>query len=71
MDAQRMKIQLGKAIARERTAQGLSQRQLALMSGTTQTHISKIERAEIDVRIVSLLLISDALGIDVRDFFSC
>ena len=66
-----MRIQLGKAVERERKAQNLSQRQLALMSGTTQTHISKIENATIDVRISSLIRIADALDIDVRHFFSC
>lgn len=62
--------QLGKAVERERKAQNLSQRQLALMAETTQAHISGIENATCDVRIGSLIRISEALGIEVRNFFS-
>ena len=70
MDSRAKRKQIGKAVARNRNAQHLSQRQLAEMAHTTQAEISKIENGTIDCGIDVLLRISDALGIEVRELFS-
>lgn len=64
------KKQLGRAVERERSKQKLTQRQLAYMADTTQAEISKIENATSDVKVSTLIRISEALGIEVREFFS-
>ncbi len=64
------KRQIGKAIQRNRKAQKLSQRKLAAMASTTQTEICKIENGELNFGINVLLRISEALDVDVREFFS-
>ena len=70
MDMATKKKQLGRAVERERSKQKLTQRQLAYMADTTQTEISKIENATSDVKVSTLIRISEALGIEVREFFS-
>lgn len=62
--------QLGKAVARERKAQHLSQEMLGKMANTTQTEISNIKNAKTNVSIVTLIKISEALNIETREFFS-
>lgn len=70
MDEHAKLKQLGKAVARTRKAQRLSQRALALMANTTQTEISKIENGGIDCGIVMLIRVSEALGVETRELFS-
>ena len=70
MDMATKKKQLGRAVERERSKQKLTQRQLAYMADTTQAEISKIENATSDVNVSTLIRISEALGIEVREFFS-
>ena len=70
MDMATKKKQLGRAVERERSKRKLTQRQLAYMADTTQAEISKIENATSDVKVSTLIRISEALGIEVREFFS-
>lgn len=48
-----------------RKHKGLSQRELAAMAGVPQSHISKIERGDVDLRLSSLIEISRALDLEV------
>ena len=45
---------------------GLTQKELAKHAGTHQSRISKIESAELDVRLSTMIQIADALNADVR-----
>ena len=58
---------LGERVRTLREAQGLSQRKLALMAGTNQTHLWQIETGRINVGIDLLQRLAAALGVRVRD----
>lgn len=61
------KQRLGAQIRTQREKQGLSQRKLALMVGSNQTHIWQIETGKVSVGIELLCRIADSLGIKVKD----
>ncbi len=61
------KERLGAAIRMHREEQGLSQRKLALMVGSNQTHIWQIETGKVSVGVELLCRIADSLGIKVKD----
>jgi transcriptional regulator with XRE-family HTH domain len=52
-----------------RKQQGISQKSLADMSGTTQQQIALIENGKTDPRISTLDKIADALGVGLKDLF--
>ena len=58
---------LGAAIRKNREKQGLSQRKLALMIGSNQTHIWQIETGKVSVGIELLCRIAYSLSTKVRD----
>ncbi len=53
--------QIAERVAERRAAQGLSQRELAALCGTTQSAIARLERGGRPPRIDTLLRIADAL----------
>ncbi|HOF88881.1 MAG TPA: helix-turn-helix transcriptional regulator [Armatimonadota bacterium] len=57
-------------ISSKRKALGYTQAQLALLVGTDQSHISKIENAHIDPATSLALRIAKALGSSVEQLFS-
>lgn len=59
-------VKLGRAIRRARLDQGLSQFKLALMIGTGQSYIYRIEAGRISIGIDKLIRIADALEVDVK-----
>ena len=67
MDNAQEKRSLGSRIVAERTLRGITQRQLALMTGTSRSHLWKIEIGAADVGIDVLIRIAGALGVPVRD----
>ena len=58
---------LGERIKALREQQGLSQRKLALMIGSNQTHIWQIENGTVNVGLDILCRLADALKVNVRD----
>lgn len=58
---------LGERIKALREQQGLSQRKLALMIGSNQTHIWQIENGNVNVGLDLLCRLADALEVNVRD----
>ena len=48
-----------------RKRKGISQRKLSALSGVPQSHISKIEKGGVDLRISSLMAISHALDLEL------
>lgn len=48
-----------------RIARNLSQRDLSKLAGVPQSHISKIERNQVDLRLSSLIALANALDLEV------
>ena len=70
MNAKDKRAALGIAIRRRREEQGLSQQRLALMRGSSKSHIWRIETGRVSVGIDDLIRIADALDARVGDFIS-
>ncbi len=66
MDIEQKRLALGEAIRARRESQGLSQERLALMVGSSKSHIWRIETGRVGVGIDDLSRIADALGTEVR-----
>ena len=66
MDNATEKRVIGARIRAERTQCGISQRQLALMTGTSRSYLWKIETGAAGVGIDVLIRIAEALDVRVR-----
>lgn len=67
MDNVREKRLLGSRIRAVRTEQGISQRQLALMTGISRSYLWKVETGTADIGIDVLICIAHALDVPVRE----
>ena len=67
MDNAKEKRAIGSRIRAERAAHGISQRQLALMTGTSRSYLWKIETGAADMGIDVLIRIARALDVRVGD----
>lgn len=67
MDNAKEKQSLGSRIVAERAKRGVTQQQLALMTGTSRSYLWKIEIGAADVGIDVLIRIARALDVPVRD----
>ena len=67
MNTDERRKRLGERIKALREKQGLSQRKLALMIGSNQTHIWQIENGTVNVGLDILCRLADALEVNVRD----
>lgn len=67
MNTDERRKRLGEHIKALREQQGLSQRKLALMIGSNQTHIWQIENGTVNVGLDILCRLADALEVNVRD----
>ena len=67
MSTDERRKRLGERIKALREQQGLSQRKLALMIGSNQTHIWHIENGTVNVGLDILCRLADALEVNVRD----
>jgi HTH-type transcriptional regulator/antitoxin HipB len=54
------------AVKKGREAKGLSQRELSARTGVPQSHISKIESGNADIRLSSLTELARALDLEVK-----
>lgn len=70
MDIEQKRLELGKAIRERRESQGLSQEKLALMIGSSKSHIWRIETGRVGVGIDDLARIADALDAKVKDLLT-
>lgn len=66
MDIEQKRLELGKTIRARRESQGLSQEKLALMIGSSKSHIWRIETGRVGVGIDDLARIAGALDTEVR-----
>ncbi|MDY4480245.1 MAG: helix-turn-helix transcriptional regulator [[Pasteurella] aerogenes] len=57
--------QLGLSIKLERVRKGLSQEDLAELSGLHRTYIGMVERAERNISVINLVLTAKALDISI------
>ena len=67
MNSDERRKQLGACIRAQREQQGLSQRKLALMIGSNQTHIWHIEDGSVSIGLDLLCRIADSLDVKVAD----
>ena len=67
MDTDERRKRLGARIKALREQQGLSQRKLALMIGSNQSHIWQVENGTVNVGLDILCRLADALEVNVRD----
>ena len=65
MENAREKRRLGTKVRELRTAQGISQRQLALMTGISRSYLWKIETGTADIGIDVLIKVARALETQV------
>ena len=70
MDIEAKRAALGSGIRKRREEQSLSQEKLALMIGSSKSHIWRIETGRVGVGIDDLSRIAEALGTRVRDLVS-
>ena len=70
MDIDQKRAALGSAIRQRREGQGLSQYRLALMVGSSKSHIWRIETGRVGVGLDDLARIAEALDTEVRDLVS-
>jgi transcriptional regulator with XRE-family HTH domain len=61
---------LGDRVRDERTRLGLSQEELAHLSGLHRTYVGSVERGERNISIGSLYTLSDTLGIAASDLLA-
>lgn len=64
-----IKLKIGKRIREIRVEKGYSQEKLALLSELDRTYIPSIENGKRNISIVVLNRITDALEIQLSDFF--
>ena len=57
--------QLVKSLKEARKQKGLSQRELSAKSGVPQSHISKIESGDVDLRVSSLIALARVLDLEL------
>ena len=70
MDLDQKRAALGTAIRQRREGQGLSQYRLALMVGSSKSHIWRIETGRVGVGLDDLARIAEALDVEVRELVS-
>lgn len=70
MNVDEKRVALGGAIRERRVEQGLSQQRLALMVGSSKSHIWRIETGRVGVGIDDLARIADALDTRVSKLIS-
>jgi len=60
----------GERVRELRKKKGLSQENLALVSGLDRTYIGGVERGERNISLVNIHAIADALGVPIRELFN-
>jgi transcriptional regulator with XRE-family HTH domain len=68
MDKDKEKVRLGLKIKQLRKGKGLTQKELADLSGESQNNISRWENGEVEPGWISIVALAKALGIDVSEF---
>ena len=61
--------QFGSAVRKRRLRLGLSQEDLANLSGLHRTYISSVERGQRNVSLVNIERLAESLGVDIQTLF--
>jgi len=69
-DKDKKLVRLGAAIRAKRKGLGISQEELAIISGVERSNMGKIERGENNVSILNLVRIADALDSKAADILT-
>jgi len=64
-DHERRYAEVGRMVAERRRQRGMSQQELAVLCGTTQSAIARLERGSRPPKLDTLLRIADALDADL------
>ena len=56
---------ISRRLREARSAKNLSQRELSKLAGVPQSHISRIESKQVDLRLTSLIAIAHALDLEL------
>lgn len=70
MNTDEKRVALGRAVRKRRESQGLSQARLALMVGSSKSHIWRIETGRVSVGVDDLARIAEALDTPVSSLFT-
>lgn len=62
-----IRVRLGQRIRELRLAKGMNQDEFAAAAGIHRTHPSKLENAQIDPQLSTLVKVATALGVEVGD----
>lgn len=62
-------MDIGQRIKDLRMSEGLSQNALAEKAGISQSHLRRVEQGLSDMTINHLVILCDALGLTIQDFF--
>ena len=62
-------ILFGRRLAELRKAQGVSQEQLALMSGVARSYVSGVERGQRNIALLNIVRLAQALGLPPAKLF--
>lgn len=65
--AQEVRVRLGKRIRELRLAKGMNQDEFAAAAGIHRTHPGKLENAQIDPQLSTLVKVARALGVEVEE----
>ncbi|MBP8114532.1 MAG: helix-turn-helix transcriptional regulator [Chitinophagaceae bacterium] len=61
-------IEMGKKIRATRRAKGISMRKLVTLCPLHKSSLSELENGKRDCHILTLKMLADVLGVDVKDF---
>lgn len=64
-----IRILVGRNVARLRRTRALKQEPFSEVSGFTQSYLSQIENGKVNLTLLSLHELAEALGVDVVDLF--
>lgn len=62
-------IKIGRNICAERNRAGLSQEGLAALANINEKHLGQIERGNVNVKIITIIAIADALNISLEAIY--
>lgn len=63
-------VSFGKKVREIRKAKGISQENLALLANINRSYMGQIERGEFNLTLTKIYQLSEALEVDIVDFFT-
>lgn len=62
-------VAFGKRVREIRKSKGISQENLALLANVNRSYMGQIERGEFNLTLTKIYQLSEALEVDITDFF--